>query len=39
MSHLFVQEKPMKPIHIHEISEDRSDKMKMTVKDKIKKFN
>ena len=32
-------EKPVKPITIQEISYDRNDKVKMTVKDKIKNFN
>ena len=36
-AHLFFHEKLVKPITIQEISYDRNDKVKMTVKDKIKK--
>ena len=36
---LIFHEKPVKPITIQEISYDRNDKVKMTVKDKIKNFN
>ena len=36
-AHLFVHEKPMKPIILQEISSDRNDKLKITVKDKILK--
>ena len=35
----FFYEKPVKPITIQEVSYDQNDKVKMTVKDKIKKFN
>ena len=35
---IFVLEKPVKHITIQEVSYDRNDKVKMTVKDKIKKI-
>ena len=38
-AHLFFHEKPVKHIAILEISYDRNDKVKMTVKVKIAKFN
>ena len=38
-AHLFLHEKPVKPITLQEISYNWIDKVKMTVKDKFKKFN
>ena len=39
LAHQFFRQKPVKPFIIQEISYDQNDKVKMTGKDKIKKFN